>query len=69
MLSTRSKILITVAAVPSLIVLVGYSLSAGSWASEPEAEDWYIGWIVLGVLLIVAVSSIVIDVRRNRMSS
>ena len=69
MLSTRSKILITVAIGAVLITLFGYLLSRGSWAPEPEAEDWYIGWIVLAVLLVVAVSSIVIDVRRNRMLS
>jgi hypothetical protein len=69
MLTTRSKVLITIVAGWCLISLFSYALSAGTWNPEPDAEDWYISWIILGVLILGTIVSIVIDVRRNRMSS
>jgi len=65
MLTLRSKILIagTVGAV--LATLLGYVLRAGMWNPESEPKDWYIGWIVLGVLIVGSIVSVVSDVRRK----
>jgi hypothetical protein len=38
--------------------------SLGSRA-EPRAEDWYIGWIIFGVVAALAILSVVIDVRKG----
>ncbi|MBZ5614996.1 MAG: hypothetical protein LAO23_13380 [Acidobacteriia bacterium] len=71
MLTTRSKVLVTVTAGSGLTILVIHALSAGVWNPETdaEAEDWYIGWIILGALVLVSIVSILIDIRRNRVSS
>lgn len=66
MLTFRSKMLVAVAAAAILLTVVGYVLSRTFWMSEPAAEDSYIGWIVLGVVILAAVASIAIDVRRSQ---
>ena len=65
MLTTRSKVLITVAAGYGLAALIVRALKAGVWNPEPEAQDWYTGWILLGILIVVTVASILADIRRS----
>jgi hypothetical protein len=69
MLTTRSKVLVTVTAGSVLAILIIHALSARVWNPESDAEDWYIGLIILGALVLVSIVSILIDIRRNRVSS
>jgi len=66
MLSLRSKV--AVGAVLALGVggLFEYLVNLGSWSGEPGTGDWYIGWMILGILAAGALVSIVIDVRKDR---
>jgi len=66
-LTIRSKILVTITTVATLATLLDYVRSREPWFEEP-VEYWHNRWIVIGVLVIVAVASIVIDLRRSRMS-
>jgi hypothetical protein len=68
MLSLRSKIAVAIASAIMPALVVDYIDGWSSWA-EPRAEDWYIGWIIFGILGTVAIVSVVIDVKRYRSSS
>jgi hypothetical protein len=62
MLSLRSKIIVAIAVALGLALVLDHLDSRGAWA-EPRAEDWYIGWIIFGILGIGAVATVIIDVR------
>jgi hypothetical protein len=66
MLSLRSKIAVTLVVAIGIGVLFSYLESLTSWAAEPRAVDWYIGWIILGMLGAVALVSIIVDLRKDR---
>jgi hypothetical protein len=65
MLSLRSKLAVTLVVAIGIGVLFEYFANLNSWA-EPRAHDWYVGWIIFGILAAVALVSIIIDVRKDR---
>jgi hypothetical protein len=71
MLTVRSKVLIGIASVGIVAPIYRYIAEGGTWQGQPEpgTEDSHIGWIILGVLIVAAILSVVIDVRKNRTPS
>jgi len=70
MLTVRSRILIGIAGVAIVAPIYRYIAEGGTWLDEPG--DWYapyVGWVVSGVLILAAVLSVIIDVRKDRTSS
>ena len=64
MLTVRSKISVTVAAVAGLTALAGLLDNRVSWAKEPLADS-YVPWILVGLFVSLAVLSVLLDVRKN----
>jgi hypothetical protein len=64
MLTVRSKISVTVAAVAGLTALAGLLDNRVSWAKEPLADS-YVLWILVGLFVSLAVLSVLLDVRKN----
>jgi len=69
MLTVRSRVLIGIASVVVVGSIYSYVTEGNSWQGEPEPSDWYIGWTIMGVLVVAAILSVVIDVRKNRTAS
>jgi len=65
MLSLRSKLVITLVTGLGVGVLLETIDGLSLWV-EPRAEDWYIGWIILGKRCALMLVSVIIDVRKDR---
>ena len=65
MLSTRSKILVMIAVAVGLAYLFDWMRNHGSWGYEP-VQDWYVQWILVVVCVLIAATSVMLDLRRER---